>query len=270
MKPGFFVVCIIAVLFLSTHAFAQPHLRGYLRPAALSVPDPEFPEAAKESGLGGRVSVNVHLDKNGNVTSADASAGPGNVCPSVTRPDVTAPREAAKSAALKATFSPAVLDGKPVASNIILDFDFPETARKKGKTDNVIGHSFPSAYTGPVDTSNKYTVKGDKNFNVITADSTSRNEADKEPTARIINGNAKILPKPTYPAAARAVRASGSVSIQVLIDTDGTVFTAVAVSGHPLLRSAAKIAACNAVFFPTHLSEIPVKVLGTINYNFVP
>lgn len=56
MKPGFFAVCIVAVLFLSTNAFAQPDLVGngvYVRPTAVSVPDPEFPEAAKESGLGG-------------------------------------------------------------------------------------------------------------------------------------------------------------------------------------------------------------------------
>lgn len=273
MKPGFFAVCIVAVLFLSSNAFAQPHLVGkgeYVRPAAVSVPDPEFPEAAKESGLGGRVSVNVKLNESGNVISADASTGPGNVCPSVTRPDVTALRDAARSAALKATFSPAMRDGKPVASNIMLDFDFPETARKTGKTDNVIAHSPPSDYTGPVKTSGRYTVKGDKNFSVATADATQQSQSGNTLPGGVLNGYAKSLPKPPYPAAARAVRASGTVSIKVLIDTDGSVFSAVPESGHPLLRSASRIAACNASFSPTQLSGKPVKVMGIITYNFIP
>ena len=78
------------------------------------------------------------------------------------------------------------------------------------------------------------------------------------------------LPKPPYPPAARAVRASGAVNIQVLIEEDGNVFTAAAVSGHPLLRAAARNAACSAVFSPTYLDGSPVKVSGVITYNFVP
>ena len=39
----------------------------------------------------------------------------------------------------------------------------------------------------------------------------------------VLNGKATSLPKPPYPAAARAVRASGAVSVQVLIDESGRV-----------------------------------------------
>ena len=85
----------------------------------------------------------------------------------------------------------------------------------------------------------------------------------------ILNGRAKLLPKPPYPRAAGAVRASGAVSIQVLIDEEGKVFSAVPVAGHPLLRSAARLAACQAEFSPTKLSGNPVKVSGIITYNFV-
>jgi protein TonB len=78
------------------------------------------------------------------------------------------------------------------------------------------------------------------------------------------------LPKPAYPAAAKAVRASGSVSVQVLISESGSVISASAVSGHPLLRAAAVSAARGARFSPTLLSGQPVKVSGVITYNFVP
>jgi protein TonB len=86
----------------------------------------------------------------------------------------------------------------------------------------------------------------------------------------VLNGKATSLPKPPYPAAARAVRASGAVSVQVLIDEGGRVVSASAVSGHPLLRQAAEQAARGARFSPTQLSGQAVKVSGVITYNFVP
>ncbi len=66
------------------------------------------------------------------------------------------------------------------------------------------------------------------------------------------------------------MRAAGAVSVQVLIDENGEIFTAQAVSGHPLLRSASVIAACGAKFMPTTLEGSPVKVSGIITYNYVP
>jgi protein TonB len=84
----------------------------------------------------------------------------------------------------------------------------------------------------------------------------------------VLNGKATSLPKPPYPAAARAVRASGAVSVQVLIDETGRVVSASAVSGHPLLRQAAEQAARSARFSPTQLSGQAVKVSGIITYNF--
>lgn len=84
----------------------------------------------------------------------------------------------------------------------------------------------------------------------------------------VINGMATNLPKPEYPAPAKVVGAKGAVSVQVLIDERGRVISANAVSGHPLLRSAAENAARNARFTPTLLSDTPVKVSGVIVYNF--
>lgn len=86
----------------------------------------------------------------------------------------------------------------------------------------------------------------------------------------VLNGKATSLPKPPYPPAARAVRASGAVSVQVLISETGSVISATPVSGHPLLRPAAAAAARGARFSPTLLSGQPVKVSGVITYNFVP
>jgi protein TonB len=59
------------------------------------------------------------------------------------------------------------------------------------------------------------------------------------------------------------------VVVQVLIDENGNVVSAHAVSGHPLLQAVAVGAARQAKFSPTKLSGQPVKVTGVIQYNFV-
>jgi len=68
---------------------------------------------------------------------------------------------------------------------------------------------------------------------------------------------------------ARQIRAQGSVNVQILVDEQGKVVSAQAVSGHPLLTFAAKEAALRARFTPTLLNGQPVKVQGVITYNFV-
>jgi len=85
----------------------------------------------------------------------------------------------------------------------------------------------------------------------------------------VLNGKAISLPKPAYPPIARQAHASGTVVVQVTIDENGSVISAHAVSGHPLLQAVAVAAARGARFSPTKLSGQPVKVTGVITYNFV-
>ncbi len=85
----------------------------------------------------------------------------------------------------------------------------------------------------------------------------------------VLNGKAISLPKPAYPPIARQAHASGTVVVQVVIDENGGVISAHAVSGHPLLQAVAVAAARGARFSPTKLSGQPVKVTGVITYNFV-
>ena len=123
-----------------------------------------------------------------------------------------------------------------------------------------MSNTSPPDYKGPV--------------NVGGSESDSKTRAGgnipKQIMGGVLNGKATSLPKPAYPAAARAVGAQGVVTIQVFIDENGEVFSAQAVTGHPLLRAAASQAACGSKFSPTQLSGVPVKVAGIITYNFVP
>jgi TonB family protein len=81
----------------------------------------------------------------------------------------------------------------------------------------------------------------------------------------------KILskPLPIYPPIAKAARAFGMVRVHVVVDEEGKVTSAKAISGHPLLQSAAVQAAYQARLAPAVLGGEAIKLSGTLSYNFV-
>jgi hypothetical protein len=81
----------------------------------------------------------------------------------------------------------------------------------------------------------------------------------------MLNGKAIYLPLPEVPAG----EATGVVLVQVLIDEQGSVVDAKAVSGPQHLQAAAVNAARLARFTPTMLLGEPVRVSGTLSYSFV-
>ena len=81
----------------------------------------------------------------------------------------------------------------------------------------------------------------------------------------MLNGKAIYLPVPEVPAG----EASGVVLVAVLIDEQGSVIEARAVSGPQHLHAPAVNAARLARFSPTMLMGEPVRVSGTLSYNFV-
>jgi TonB family protein len=84
----------------------------------------------------------------------------------------------------------------------------------------------------------------------------------------VLNGKAMSLPSPVYPEFARRLRTTGLVQVEVVVDENGKVLTARALSGPGALRDSAVQAALRAHFSPTKLSGQPVKITGLINYNF--
>ena len=81
----------------------------------------------------------------------------------------------------------------------------------------------------------------------------------------MLNSKAIYMPAPEVPSG----DASGVVLVSVLVDEQGTVVDARAVSGPAHLHAAAVNAARLARFSPTLLMGEPVKVSGTLSYNFV-
>ncbi len=80
----------------------------------------------------------------------------------------------------------------------------------------------------------------------------------------MLNGKAIYMPLPDNQSGLPA----GVVMVQILIDEQGSVIDAKAVSGPPALHAAAVNSARLARFMPTLLSGEPVKVSGTLSYNF--
>jgi TonB family protein len=111
----------------------------------------------------------------------------------------------------------------------------------------------------------------------------AQNETPKVIRGGVLNGKAVRLPKPEYPAAAKAAGVGGIVQVAVVIDENGSIESANAVRNEKeeteepsqisdakaALRAAAEDAALKAQFSPTLLSGNPVKVSGVITYNFV-
>jgi len=126
----------------------------------------------------------------------------------------------------------------------------------------------------PVKTREAPVVIGRRNIDAPAAAAESTPTQDEDTGRNIVrggvlNGKAISKPAPPYPAIARAAGAQGTVTVQIVVDEEGRVISAQAVSGHPLLQSAAVEAAREARFSPTLLSGQPVKVSGVITYNFV-
>jgi TonB family protein len=86
----------------------------------------------------------------------------------------------------------------------------------------------------------------------------------------VLNSKAIALPKPVFPEEARRAKASGRVTVQVVVDEQGKVISATATDGPPSLRAAAEAAARGATFAPLVVGGITVKVAGTLTYDFVP
>ena len=90
----------------------------------------------------------------------------------------------------------------------------------------------------------------------------------REVTGGVLAGKALSRPQPEYPKMARAAGVEGEVVVEVVVSETGAIESARVISGHPLLRDNALTAAKNWVFAPTILDGVPVKVVGTITFNF--
>jgi TonB family protein len=193
-----------------------------------------MPQSAIEAKIGGTVMVAIRVDETGKPLGAVVISGPSWPCDSKPVEALQELSTSISEAMMKLRFTPAIKNGKPIAKNIGLRLEL-KNALLAPELDPATGKP-------------KY----------------------KQVAGGVLNGKAIQLPKPGYPAEARADREAGTVTIQILIDETGNVIRAGAVTGPPTLQLVSREAACSSKFSPTLLAGEPVKVTGVITYNFVP
>lgn len=228
---GFLLFCGSAIV--AAQNVTTPISGGMLNGKAISLPTPVYPERAKAERLEGTVRIEVVIDEAGNVISAEPATG----LVEVYRPDGSGFPEK---------------ESANTADPILI-----EAARDAA----MLARFAPTYLSGiPVK------IKGTLVYNFVNGED---DDAKGPRGGGVLNGKAISMPAPTYPAAARAIKAQGSVSVQILIDEGGNVTKAEAISGHPLLRAASVAAAKEAKFSPTIIEGSVVKVAGVLTYNFV-
>lgn len=84
-----------------------------------------------------------------------------------------------------------------------------------------------------------------------------------------IQGRALALPKPDYPAEAKATRLSGSVVMKIRVDEAGKVIELKTLCGHPLLVKGSEPAIWRARFEPAVINGRPLQFISIIIYSFV-
>lgn len=123
---------------------------------------------------------------------------------------------------------------------------------------------------GPGIVNNSRQVENSENNKIEEPPPVIKKEVKPPPmvSGGVVNGKARNLVTPKYPLPAKNIGAKGAVKVQVVIDENGNVISATAVSGHALLRNSAENAAKASKFTPTTLTGQKVKVTGFIIYNF--
>ena len=84
-----------------------------------------------------------------------------------------------------------------------------------------------------------------------------------------LNAKAVSMPKPVLTEEAKRVKASGKVSVRVLVDENGKVISATALNNVAALREIAEAAARQVIFNPLTIDGITVRFTGILTYEFV-
>jgi len=228
------VTCLVGIV--GIHAQAPTarviNVPGMLNGRALSFPKPEYPESARQAHLGGIVAVNVVIDESGTVISAVAEPN-----------DQHEVRDAYGRKLDPIPVDPALREAAETAARLAI---------------------FAPLSVGGM----PVRFKGKLLYNFVA------DKSDKPPRVGEIYGpslNAKAisLPQPVYPPSLVGLDVSDPVTVHVVVDTEGNVISAAAISGNPLLRASAAAAARKAKFTPDRIAGQPVRFDGILTYTFL-
>lgn len=236
-----FLTFTLVVFFISASAYTIAQTVPDTGAKLVQMPAFTLSDEAEAAGIEGRVYLAVDVDSMGAVKKAEVIAGPAWPCGSNPRKQLSTVRDGVRKNILAARFSPAVKNGKPTDTQVQVSVAVGKAYVEELKRQEEVKKAFDQSEKSP------RIVEGG-----------------------VINGRAISLPAPAYPYAARSMRAGGTVAVEITVSETGKVIKAGAVNGHRELQSAARNAACKAMFTPTVLEGATVRVNGIVTYNFLP
>jgi TonB family protein len=204
-----------------------PVVGGELAGAELSVPEPE-----NADGTSGSITVRVQVNRKGKVVGTHILNGEWAL------------RKAATQAARAATFAPEKLNSKSRVVTGTITYEFAALQSEPAPVASPAPAQSPTTTTSSVNANEDLPVTGDD-----------------------LAGAELNLPNAEYPASARALGISGTITVIVRVNRLGRVISWRTSSGDTKLRAAALQAAKKSTFAP---SKLPGKgeVVGTITYTF--
>ncbi len=187
------------------------------------------------------------------------------VVPPLGRPDVPTTAKVAKLTSSHPTMNP--FEAPPKIPTNIADLrDDPRLMT--ADTPDLAGNLAGDPTSGPT----KVGVPGGVNWNNSIPPPPAPHVAPKPTLYRqggeVTAARALYQPRPIYPRLALMAHIQGTVVLQAILGTDGSVQDLKVVSGHPLLVEAALDAVRTWRYQPTLLNSEPVEVLTEIDVNF--
>jgi TonB family protein len=102
----------------------------------------------------------------------------------------------------------------------------------------------------------------------LESEQNSNADEDQPVVEGPLHGKEISLMKPEYPAKAKSEGISGKVTVAIFVNKQGRVVSARALTGEPVLKVAALVAAKSSKFSPEKLESQRSKNSGTITYTF--
>jgi len=222
-----------------TVGLAAPRVRvseAVMRSFRIVKVDPIYPPSAIQEALQGQVTLDVLIDKSGDVAKISVMSSH----PVFAQPAIDAVKQW--------RYTPYLLNGEPVDVQTIvrMNFTLPPERDSEG-----------TVADAPLIADAALTAPG----------------ASRPLRVRVSSGVAGklLLAKvaPLYPNDAREARIQGTVILKVNIDPEGNVYNAELISGHPLLAPAAIEAVKQWKYRPYLLNGSPIEVETQVQVNFV-
>lgn len=249
---------------------------GSLIDYAISKPAPTYPPTARSMRVSGTVRVELIVDEDGSIAEIKKASGPVLL------------QRAATDAAKKWKFKPFSQNGQASKAFGYISFNFAdpsavssnnsaeeekpvvEKPREEKKTvakDDAVAEKKSEEKPPVIPEGARERVVENAPQTTGSASTTDANAGSPIPIGSLIEyATAKV--SPTYPPAAKSMRMTGTVRVELVVNEDGSIAEVQKASGPAMLQRAAVDAIKKWKFTPFTRDGQAVKATGYVSFNF--